>query len=184
MEIERKYIVIGNQWREEVVASWRICQGYLQDDPKRTVRVRTRKSADDSDGEIKAYLTIKTESTDGGLSRQEFEYPLPPDDAEQLLGLCKNSLIVKTRHIIPVVIRMPEQNDDSSATEICAEHTIAGKIEIDEFDGDNKGLILAEVELPDAKAVFERPDYLLEEVTGIERYYNLYLSKHPYQSWF
>lgn len=178
MEIERKYIVIGNQWREEVVASWRICQGYLQDDPKRTVRVRTRKSADDSDAEIKAYLTIKTESTDGGLSRQEFEYPLPPDDAEQLLGLCKNSLIVKTRHIIPVVLSLPEPEESSG------KHTIEGKIEIDEFDGDNTGLILAEVELPDAKATFERPDYLSEEVTGIERYYNIYLSKHPYQSWF
>ena len=163
MEIERKYIVRGDEWRQHVTVSHRICQGYLSDDPARSVRVRLR---DDE-----AFLTIKSESRDNGLSRQEFEYKIPFDDGMQLLRITKNT-IEKTRHIIPL------QGIDAEG------QPIALKIEVDVFSGENEGLVMAEVELPDTGTTFEKPDFLGEEVTGVERYYNLFLAKNPYCTWF
>ena len=173
MEIERKYIVMGESWREKVTSSWRIQQGYLCDDPQRCVRVRLRMPADASLDEAEAFITIKSESDDGGLSRQEYEYSIPPVDASRMMRLCRHHIIHKIRHIIPVTLTLPEEG-----------RTVDGKIEVDEFLDDNKGLILAEVELPDTKATFGKPDFLADEVTGVDRYYNLYLARNPYSSWF
>jgi CYTH domain-containing protein len=118
-----------------------------------TIRVRTR---DD-----KAYLTIKGPSRDG-LSRYEFETEIALEEAQQLLKLCEPGMIDKTRWLVK-----------------SGEHTF----EVDEFHGDNEGLVVAEVELSEAEETFEKPHFIGEEVTGDRRYYNAQLCQHPYVSW-
>jgi CYTH domain-containing protein len=128
-------------------------QGYLSTVKERTVRVRT---IDD-----KAYLTIKGISV--GASRLEFEYEIPVEDAEELLDkLCEKPLIEKSRHKL----------DHGGLT-----------WEVDVFFGDNEGLIVAEVELQSENQVFEKPDWVAEEVTSDPRYYNANLIKNPYGNW-
>ena len=151
-EIERKFLVKGDAWRASVAYSKRMCQGYLADGERASVRVRL---AGDE-----AWLNIKS----GGLvaSRQEFEYAIPADDARELLALCARPLIEKTRHFVEY----------------------GGMTwEIDEFHGDNAGLIVAELELDDEGEVFARPDWLGPEVTHLPRYYNVSLVRHPYSAW-
>lgn len=128
-------------------------QGYLAADPVRTVRVRI-------EGE-RAVLTVKGKST--GASRGEWEYPIPvPDAAELLDGLCEQPLVEKVRHRI--------------------EH--AGHVwEVDEFQGQNAGLVVAEIELASEDEAFEKPDWIGQEVTGDKRYYNSSLIRHPYADW-
>ncbi|HLL22590.1 MAG TPA: CYTH domain-containing protein [Kofleriaceae bacterium] len=127
-------------------------QGYLNTAPERTVRVRI-------EGD-RAKLTIKGASA--GISRPEFEYDIPLDDARQLLGLCEPSVVTKRRHVV--------------------EH--AGKEwEVDVFGGDNEGLIVAELELAAEHETFERPPWLRDEVSDDRRYYNSQLAKNPYRSW-
>ena len=165
MEIERKYLVGGNGWRECVSRSYLISQGYLSVDECRSVRVRLRCECDGSGmpcAEGQAFLTIKGQSSADGLLREEFEYAIPYSDAERLLAMCVEGRIDKVRHIIP----FGELN-----------------IEVDEFSGANAGLVLAEVELPDTSTLFDPPAYLSEEVTGDKRYYNMYLAQHPYSTW-
>lgn len=152
VEIERKFLVRSDDWRKGAVGtSYR--QGYLTIDPERTVRVRI---AGD-----KGFLTIKGKTE--GMTRSEFEYPIPLAEASQLLdALCLRPLIEKIRYCV----------------------NYAGHLwEIDEFAGDNNGLILAEVELDSCDEQVELPPWAGEEVTEDHRYYNSSLSQTPYQSW-
>ncbi len=152
-EIERKFLVKGD-FSPYVFKSYRITQGYLSIDPSRTVRIRLR------DGE--GFLTVKGEGDEQGISRFEWEIPIPDGDAEQLLKLCLPGVIDKTRNLVR-----------------CGEHIF----EVDVFHGANEGLVLTEVELKAEDECFEFPAWLGEEVSGNPRYYNSYLSEHPYSTW-
>lgn len=151
IEIERKFLLKGDAWRSLAEPAY-MCQGYLNTDTDRTVRVRIT-------GEV-AQLTIKGRSR--GASRAEFEYEIPIDDAKQLMQMCEQPIIEKHRSRIP-----------------------AGDIvwEVDEFLGENRGLIVAEVELQSEDQSLELPDWVGDEVTGDERYYNSRLATNPFQSW-
>jgi adenylate cyclase len=151
VEIERKFLVRD---RSILDASRGVPyrQAYLSTDPDRTVRVR--RTGDH------AYLTIKGRGE--GSARPEFEYEVPVDDAEQLLGLCKGPLIEKTRHRI----------DHAGLT-----------WEVDVFAGENAGLVVAEVEIPSMDATVEIPDWVGPEVTSDPRYYNANLVAHPFSEW-
>ena len=153
-EIERKFLVKDGRYKELAFASSRIRQGYICSGHGRTVRVRIR----DAHG----YLTIKGPSTNGGLSRYEFEREITLDEAEHLMALCEPGLIDKTRYLVK-----------SGA------HTF----EVDEFYGENEGLVIAEVELGSEEEPYEKPDFIGEEVTGDKRYYNSHLRVNPYSLW-
>ena len=152
-EIERKFLVNGD-YKSQSVKSFRIKQGYLSLSGLTVVRVRVK-------GE-KAFITIKSAHEDGKIKRSEWEYEIPVADAEEMLLLCESAVIDKTRYLINV-----------------GNHVF----EVDEFYGDNEGLLLAEVELEDEDELFEKPDWLGEEVTGNVRYYKSYLAIHPYREW-
>lgn len=153
VEIERKFLLRDETWRREADAGVDYRQGYLHSNANIAIRVRAA-----GDG---AWLTIKGGTT--GITRQEFEYEIPVSDANDMLQhLCRKPVIEKRRHRI----------------------ARGGHVwEIDVFGGANAGLVLAEVELGDADEAFERPAWLGEEVSGDERYYNAYLSQHPYGEW-
>ncbi|MCV2356260.1 CYTH domain-containing protein [Paucibacter sp. B2R-40] len=151
IEIERKFLVIGDDWKLLGVGEY-ISQGYLSRDPARTVRVRIK-------GE-QAWLTIKGRSV--GASRAEFEYPIPLADAQQMLALCDGPRVEKVRRLVPY----------------------AGMVwEVDEFLGDNAGLVVAEIELSSADQRFELPPWAGAEVTEDARYFNSQLTKHPFSIW-
>lgn len=150
IEIERKFLVVGDAWRDAPAVFY--SQGYLNRDKARTVRVRIA-------GE-EAFLTIK--GTSLGATRAEFEYPIPVWDARELLVLCEQPLIEKSRR------------------KILHEGFIW---EVDEFLGDNLGLVVAEIELPAEDTVFARPTWVGEEVTGDARYFNSNLSRSPFCFW-
>ncbi|NOQ80095.1 MAG: CYTH domain-containing protein [Gammaproteobacteria bacterium] len=153
IEIERKFLLINDDWRQQVHSSIQFRQGYLVGSDKSSVRVRI-------EGD-KSNLNIKGATL--GVRRQEFEYPIPMDDASELLStLCAKPLIEKTRHYITA-----------------GKHTW----EIDEFAGDNQGLIVAEIELSHENESFDAQKWLGEEVSGDERYYNSMLIKNPYKNW-
>ena len=152
-EIERKFLVKGS-FKEAAFDALRITQGYLSTSPGRSVRVRLRGD--------RGFLTIKGPSRDGGLSRFEWEKEIGADDARALLALCEPGIIDKTRWLVKA-----------------GRHTF----EVDEFHGDNEGLVVAEVELGAPDEAFEKPDWLGEEVTGDRRYYNAYLIHNPYSTW-
>lgn len=153
IEIERKFLVQGDDWRKQAHAAHHITQGYLNTQPHCSVRIRT--CAD------QAWLNIK--STTIGCRRLEFEYEIPLQDAlEMLAALQQGPLIVKTRHLLRH-----------------GEHLW----EIDEFQGDNSGLIVAEIELTNPEEVFLKPAWLGKEVTDDIRYYNTQLSQHPFKVW-
>ena len=150
-EIERKFRVIKDTWRN--VKGTRYRQGYLNSAKERSVRVRTM--------EDKAYLTIKGIAI--GVSRMEFEYEIPLQDADELLEICEKPLIEKTRYKVQE----------------------GGFVwEVDEFFRENQGLIVAEVELESEDQEFPKPDWVREEVTGDPRYFNSNLIKNPYINWF
>lgn len=153
IEIERKFLVTGD-YKSLAVSHSRIIQGYICRERGRTVRVRLR----DEQG----YLTIKGPSFGGGLSRYEFEKEITKDEALSLLRLCEAGVIDKVRWLVP-----------------------SGKntFEVDEFFGDNAGLVVAEVELSSEDEPYERPAFLGEEVTGNRRYYNSSLISFPYKDW-
>lgn len=155
MEIERKFLVkAGADYKRQAYASSRIKQGYICSGHGRTVRVRTRDN--------QAFLTIKGPSLDGGLSRYEFEKEITLDEAEQLFSLCEPGIIDKTRYLVQ-----------------SGPHTF----EVDEFYGDNEGLVMAEVELSSPEESFKKPDFIDTEVTGDRRYYNSHLRCNPYRCW-
>lgn len=159
IEIERKFLLASDAWREAVHEIVPMAQGYINDQAamdsgaqRASVRVRIAGDA--------AFLNLK--SRELGRSRQEFDYPIPVDDARALLRLCVGGKIDKRRHLL--------------------RHG-AHLWEIDEFLGDNAGLVVAEIELDALDAVFERPAWLGVEVTELARYYNLALAARPYAQW-
>lgn len=141
LEIEHKYLVKNDNYKGMATATYRIRQGYLNRDPERTVRVRTK-------GE-KGYLTVKGKTR--GATRLEFEYEIPVEDAEMMLGLCESPVLDKVRYIVPY-----------------KGHTW----EVDEFLGDREGLVTAEIELPSEEERYDIPDFIGKNVTGDPRYYN------------
>jgi len=154
IEIERKFLVIGEAWRQG--AGQYLCQGYLNRDKQRTVRVRIG----GIDGEDRAWLTVKGVSV--GATRAEFEYEIPIDDARQLLALCDGPLIEKRRYRV----------------------THGGLVwEVDEFLGENAGLRVAEIELGSAEQAFDLPSWAGAEVTSDTRYFNSALSARPFSHW-
>ncbi|MBT7952662.1 MAG: CYTH domain-containing protein [Gammaproteobacteria bacterium] len=153
IEIERKFLLLDDSWRTYVNGQTKIVQGYLATTESSSIRVRIQ-------GEV-ANLNIKSMTI--GVSRAEFEYPIPIADAEDILAnLCKRPKIEKTRHYI---------KQDT--------HTW----EIDVFEGDNRGLIVAEIELTAINEEFKRPAWLGQEVSDDERYYNVSLVKYPFKDW-
>jgi adenylate cyclase len=154
IEIERKFLVTSDTFKAEAYAQNRIKQGYFSSVPERTVRVRIKGS--------KGFLTIKGISSQSGLSRFEWEKEIPVDEAENLLLLCEAGVIDKTRFEV------------KSGNHI---------IEIDEFYGENQGLIMAEIELQSETEIFTKPIWLGKEVTNDKKYYNSYLSKNPFEKW-
>lgn len=154
IEIERKFLVKSSDFKEQAFAQNQIAQGYLSSLAERTVRVRIKGK--------KGFLTIKGIGHNGGMSRFEWENEIPLDEAQELLKLCEKGKIEKTRFEIKV-----------------GKHVF----EVDEFYGENEGLIMAEIELESETESFEKPDWLGEEVTNDERYYNAYLSKKPFKTW-
>ena len=154
-EIERKFLVTGD-YKSEAYTSVRITQGYLSRVPERVVRIRIKGD--------KGFITIKGTTNDTGLSRFEWEKEIPLADAQSLLKLAEPGVIDKTRHLI--------KNTDGCHT-----------WEVDEFHGDNEGLIMAEIELESESDLFDKPSWLGKEVTGDKRYYNAYLSEKPYKNW-
>ena len=152
IEIERKFLIANNSWQNAGPQGLRMSQGYLCRASGRTVRVRLA-------GE-KAWLTIKGAAE--GISRSEFEYEIPAEDAKELLALCESTVIDKTRYRIPL-----------------GEHVW----EVDVFHGDNDGLIVAEVELTNESEIPEMPDWIGEEVSDDRRYANSNLSKTPFSEW-
>ncbi len=153
IEIEKKFLLRNDDWRQHTDAGTLFKQGYLSGSKKSSVRVRI-------EGD-KANLNIKSATL--GISRQEFEYPIPIEDARILLEtLCQKPLIEKIRYHVPY----------------------AGHVwEIDVFKGDNAGLVVAEIELANEDEAFDRPDWLGEEVSDDPRYYNVSLVKHPFCDW-
>ena len=151
MEIERKFLLVNDDWRQSGIKGLHLSQGYLNEEGN-TVRVRT---ADD-----KGYLTIKSKTK--GISRMEFEYEIPLDDAMQLLTLSHTPVVEKYRYRIP----------------------FEGHLwEVDEFCGDNSGLVVAEVELKSEEEPYVKPAWIGEEVSADKRYRNTNLAKHPYKEW-
>ena len=155
IETEMKFLVLDDGFKAQAVKSYRIRQGYLAHDSGRTVRVRIR---DD-----KGFLTIKGPAIVTG-SRPEWEKEIPLQDAEELFLLCKPGSVDKTRWIVPT-------GHDGRF------------FEVDEFHGDNDGLVMAEIELGSPDEPFERPSWLGKEVTDDERYYNGYLARKPFKTW-
>ena len=156
LEIERKFLVKkGSAYRSAAFSCKHIRQGYIPADGA-TVRVRL---SDET-----AFLTIKGKPIDGGLTRYEFEKEISVDEAEHLLELCRGGLIDKHRYLV-------KSPDDR--------HTF----EVDEFHGDNDGLVMAEVELASPDEPFEKPDFIGPEVTGDRRFYNKHMLKYPFSVW-
>ena len=153
VEIEHKFLLANNTWRKQVSYSVKYKQGYLSSVATSSIRVRI---SDDH-----AWLNIKSATI--GTHRHEYEYEIPMSDAQEIItNLCIKPLIEKTRHIVV---------------------DYGNTWEIDEFEGDNEGLIVAEIELPEVGAVFSSPAWLGTEVTSDHRYYNNNLASHPYSVW-
>jgi adenylate cyclase len=153
IEIEHKFLIRDERWRQLVERSVRMRQGYLTSDVRCSVRVRVAGG--------QGFLNIKSGTL--GIQRSEYEYPIPLAEAEEILDtLCEKPLLEKTRHFV----------------------RSGGRVwEIDEFAGDNTGLIVAEVELSHLDELFARPDWLGEDVSRDIRYYNSQLARHPYKTW-
>lgn len=156
LEIERKFLVVSEDFKSQTYACSHIRQGYIATRPGRTVRIRMR--------DEKAYLTIKGPATKDGLSRYEFETEIPADDARELLLLCEPGIIDKHRYLV----KSPD-----------GLHTW----EVDDFHGDNEGLVVAEIELRTETEAFDKPAFVGKEVTGDRRYYNGHLRANPYKIW-
>lgn len=152
-EIERKFLVVG-EYKSLAHASSRIIQGYISSARGRTVRVRIRDN--------RGFLTIKGKANASGTSRYEWEKEISLNEARELMCLCEPGIIDKTRYLVR-----------------SGRHVF----EVDEFYGENEGLVVAEVELQSEDEAYERPPFLGEEVTGDVRYYNSQLRIRPYTSW-
>lgn len=154
IEIERKFLVLSDDFIAEAFSKKRIVQGYISSHPDRTVRVRIKGD--------KGFITIKGKGNYSGTTRLEWEKEISLLEAETLLTLCESGMIEKIRHEIKV-----------------GKHIF----EVDVFLGENEGLVMAEIELEDENESFEKPLWLGQEVTSDERFYNAYLSKNPFKKW-
>ena len=154
-ETERKFLVVG-EFKSQSYNATRIQQGYIASNNGRTVRVRIRGD--------KGYLTIKGPSGLKGITRYEFDTEIPLDDARELMEICEPGIIDKTRYLV----KSPD-----------GRHTW----EIDEFYGDNEGLVLAEVELSHESEEFQKPEFIGREVTGDRRFYNSHMRSYPFKLW-
>ena len=154
VEIERKFLVLNDDFKSLASHKNHIAQGYLNSHPERTVRIRIK-------GES-GFLTIKGKGNKTGTTRFEWETEISLLEAKPLLALCEKGVITKTRYEVEV-----------------AKHTY----EVDVFSGENEGLIIAEIELTSEDEYFEKPNWLGQEVTNDKRYYNAYLSSKPFSSW-
>lgn len=152
-EIERKFLVKG-EFKNLASKETRIVQGYLSSVPERTVRVRIKGD--------KGFITIKGIGSASGATRYEWEKEIPTSEVEELLKICEPGVIDKTRYLVKV-----------------GNHTF----EVDEFYGENKGLMVAEIELTSESESFVKPDWLADEVTGDTKYYNSMLMKNPFTKW-
>jgi CYTH domain-containing protein len=152
IEIERKFMVTG-EFKQFAVNKYHIRQGYLTADPERNVRIRTRND--------QAFITIKGKTGESGRSRFEFEKEITLEEAKDLFKLCISYIIEKERYIVPF-----------------KGHTF----EVDVFEGQNKGLVIVEIELDDENEILNLPDWVGTEVTGIQEYYNSHLLFHPFAS--
>jgi adenylate cyclase len=152
LEIERKFLIKNDSWKNEIKKTISIRQGYLNSEVERTVRIRIQ-------GE-RGVLTIKGKNQN--VTRKEFEYQIPLDDALNLLSMCEKPIIEKTRFLIP---------------------SNRSTWEIDVFDGENKGLVIAEIELTSEEESFDIPNWLGEEVSSESKYYNSSLITNPYGNW-
>ncbi|MCP4288492.1 MAG: CYTH domain-containing protein [Gammaproteobacteria bacterium] len=153
LEIERKFLVKNELWRDNVVSNTRLQQGYLANQKNASVRIRT--------GNGKAFLNIKSVTV--GIRRLEFEYEIPLDDATEMLQqIAEQPFIDKTRYIVR-----------------CGKR----EWELDVFEGENRGLVVAELELESEDELFELPDWAGNEVSDDTRYYNVNLIKHPFSQW-
>ncbi|HCX99268.1 MAG: CYTH domain-containing protein [Bacteroidales bacterium] len=152
-EIERKFLVKGD-FKPFAVKQTRITQGYLSSVPERTVRVRIKGD--------KGFITIKGIGNQSGASRYEWEKEIPVDEVKELLKICEPGVIDKTRHLVKA-----------------GNHTY----EVDEFFGENQGLVVAEIELNSEAEKFEKPNWIGNEVTGDAKYYNSMLMKNPFTKW-
>lgn len=154
IEIERKFLVTSFEYKNEAYAKKSIVQGYLSSNPERMVRIRTN----GKDG----FITIKGMGNKSGMSRFEWEKMISLEEATALLKLCEEGAIEKIRYEVKV-----------------GNHVF----EVDEFFGENKGLVMAEIELENEDEVFEKPSWLGKEVTNDVKYYNAYLSNNPFTKW-
>ncbi len=154
-EIERKFLVVG-EFKDQAYDATRISQGYIASGNGRTVRVRIRGN--------KGYLTIKGPSNREGLSRYEYEREISLEDARDLMGICEPGIIDKTRYLV----KSPD-----------GRHVF----EVDEFYGDNEGLVMAEVELSREDEPFLKPAFIGREVTGDRRFYNSHMRQYPFRMW-
>ena len=154
IEIERKFLVTSFEFKNEAYAKKSIVQGYLNSNPERMVRIRTN----GKDG----FITIKGMGNKSGMTRFEWEKMISLEEATALLKLCEDGAIEKIRYEVKV-----------------GNHVY----EVDEFFGENKGLVMAEIELESEDEVFEKPSWLGKEVTNDVKYYNAYLSNNPYTKW-
>ena len=153
-EIERKFLV-KKDFKKFVIKSYKIAQGFLSTVPERTVRVRIK--------DTQGFLTVKGIGNETGTTRFEWEKEISIIDAKNLLALCEPIIIEKIRYLIPT-------NNNLF-------------FEVDEFLGENEGLVIAEIELPSEITKFEKPSWLGEEVTGQIKYYNSMLAKNPFYLW-
>jgi len=154
IEIERKFLINNNDYKAESYTSYPIKQGYISTNKNSAVRIRIT--------DKKGFITIKGKSNTSGTSRFEWEKEIPKSDAESLFLLCEKGVIEKVRYLI-------KQGNHI--------------FEVDEFHGENQGLLIAEIELTEENETFEKPIWLGKEVTGKVAYYNAYLSEHPFKNW-
>lgn len=154
IEIERKFLIVSDAYKKQAFSQKHIVQGFLNTNPERTVRVRIKGN--------QGFLTVKGKGNDSGVARFEWEKEISVREAEELLKLAEPGIIDKIRYEVQL-----------------GKHVY----EIDEFSGDNKGLVIAEIELSSENENFEKPDWLGIEVSGIKKYYNSQLSKNPFKLW-
>ena len=154
IEIERKFLVVSENYKKNILSKHNIRQGYLCIDPKRSVRIRIVSE--------KGYITVKGSTSKDGLSRFEWEKEISKADANKLMMLCESNIIEKTRNLIEYK---------------------GNTFEVDEFRSNNTGLIIAEIELKNKNQYFEKPPWLGKEVTGVKKYYNSQLTQIPYSKW-
>ncbi len=154
IEIERKFLVTSDAYKKAAYNSYDMVQGYIAHENGNSVRVRITDS--------EAVMTIKGPSDSNGISRYEWNHLIPVEDAKELLKLSQGNTIEKRRYLV---------------------HSGPHVFEIDEFFGENEGLVIAEVELQSENEPFEKPSFVGKEVSGDRRYYNAYLTTNPYKSW-